>query len=76
MKMKIMLAAVGIALLAAPLAAENVNGFENFTLSRDDCASSAQAALTDFSSRTRTVAEWVLRKFNSFKPMGFLLILY
>ena len=41
-------------MLAAPLVAENVNGFENFTISRNDYKSSSSSVLADFSSRTRT----------------------
>ena len=41
-------------MLAVPLVAENVNGFENFTLSRNDYKSNPSSALADFSSRTRT----------------------
>ena len=41
-------------MLAAPLVAENVNGFDNFTISRNDYKSSSSSVLADFSSRTRT----------------------
>ena len=41
-------------MLAVPLVAANVNGFENFTLSRNDYKSSSSSVLADFSSRTRS----------------------
>ena len=45
---------VAAMMLTVPLVAENVNGFENFTLSRNDYKSSSSSVLADFSSRTRT----------------------
>jgi len=45
---------VAAMMLAVPLVAENVNGFENFTLSRNDYKSNSSSVLADFSSRTRT----------------------
>ena len=41
-------------MLTVPLVAENVNGFENFTLSRNDYKSNSSSVLADFSSRTRS----------------------
>ena len=41
-------------MLAAPLIAASGNGFENFTLSRNDYKSSSSSVLADFSSRTRS----------------------
>ena len=70
MKEKIAVAMCAAVFAAAPLAAENVNGFENFTLSRNDSSASAQVAFADFSSRTRTFVEWVLARFSSFKRTG------
>ena len=66
------MAAVAI-LLAVPLVAANVNGFENFVLSRNDFKSNPSSALADFSSRTRTEAGADLPYFNSRKPTGFIL---
>ena len=45
---------VAAMMLTVPLVAENVNGFENFTLSRNDYKSSSSSVLADFSSRTRS----------------------
>ena len=45
---------VAAMMLAVPLVAENVNGFENFTLSRNDYKSNSSSVLADFSSRTRS----------------------
>ena len=45
---------VAAMMLAVPLVAANVNGFENFTLSRNDYKSSSSSVLADFSSRTRS----------------------
>ena len=52
MRMKLTVAAA--MMLIVPLVAENVNGFENFTLSRNDFKSNSSSVLADFSSRTRT----------------------
>ena len=52
MRMKLSVAAA--LMLTVPLVAENVNGFENFTLSRNDYKSNSSSVLADFSSRTRT----------------------
>ena len=52
MRMKLTVAAA--MMLAVPLVAENVNGFENFKLSRNDFKSNPSSVLADFSSRTRT----------------------
>ena len=53
MKTKLTLVASAF-LLAVPLVAANVNGFENFMLSRNDYKSNSSSVLADFSSRTRT----------------------
>ena len=45
---------VAAMMLAVPLVAANVNGFENFTLSRNDYKSNSSSVLADFSSRTRS----------------------
>ena len=60
-------------ILATPLVAANVNGFENFTLSRNDFKSTPSSALADFSSRTRTEGNAALQYFSSRKPTGFIL---
>ena len=52
--MRTRLTLVAAMMLAVPLVAENVNGFENFTLSRNDYKSSSSSVLADFSSRTRS----------------------
>ena len=73
MKKRLTLAASAALLLAAPLVAENVNGFENFVLSRNDFKSNPSSALADFSSRTRTEVNAALQYFSSRKPTGFIL---
>ena len=45
MKTKLTLAASATLLMSAPLAAANVNGFENFVLSRNDSRSSQAGAM-------------------------------
>ena len=73
MKMKLTFAASAILLVSAPLAAENVNGFENFVISRNDSAPSQPVAIADFSSRTHTEDAEDLDSFNSKKPCGSIL---
>ena len=73
MKTKQTLAASAALLLAVPLVAESVNGFENFTLSRNDYTSNQASALADFSSRTRTEDGTALASFSSRKPCGSIL---
>ena len=60
-------------MLAVPLMAESVNGFENFTLSRNDFKSNPSSTLADFSSRTRTEDGTALASFSSRKPCGTIL---
>ena len=60
-------------MLVAPLIAANVNGFENFVLSRNDYKSSSSSLIANFSSRTRTVVDSTLPKFRSIKPTGLFL---
>ena len=67
------LSAVVLAFAAVPLFAANVNGFENFTLSRDDGRPSPPAAIADFSSRTRTTIGGEINDFSSRKPCGLVL---
>ena len=57
-------------MLAVPLAAENVNGFENFVLSRGDYRANPSASIADFSSRTHTEDGRELVHFSSRKPCG------
>ena len=73
MKMKQTLAASAALLLAVPLMAESVNGYENFTLSRNDFRSNPPRAISGFSSRTHTDADAAMAKFNSRKPCGTIL---
>ena len=73
MKMKLTLGASAAFLLVVPLVAANVNGFENFVLSRSDSTSSQGSAIVDFSSRTRTEDGTALQYFSSRKPTGFIL---
>ena len=67
---KTTLAVLAALLMAVPLVAANVNGFENFVLSRSDYKSSPSSAIASFSSRTRTDNSWDLMRFNSYKPSG------
>ena len=71
MRRKLVFAAA--VMLSVPLVAENVNGFENFTLSRNDFKSNPSSALADFSSRTRTEDGTALASFSSRKPCGTIL---
>ena len=73
MKKRLTLTASAMLMLATPLVAENVNGFENFTLSRNDFKSNSSSVLADFSSRTRTEGNAVLSHFSSKEPKGFVL---
>ena len=59
--------------LALPLVAENINGFENFVLSRNDGTSSPPAAIANFSSRTHTEVGTVISHFSSKKPTPLIL---
>ena len=70
MKTKIMLAASAVLLLALPLVAANVNGFENFMLSRNDYKSNPSRSIAGFSSRTHTEDSWSLASFSSREPSG------
>ena len=72
MKTKMTLVAAAF-LLTVPLVAANVNGFENFVLSRNDFKSNPSSAIADFSSRTRTEGKIDLDYFSSRKPIGFIL---
>jgi hypothetical protein len=73
MKTKIALVASAAILAALPLVAANVNGFEDFVLSRNDYKSSSSSLIANFSSRTRTVVDSTLPKFRSTKPTGMVL---
>ena len=70
MKTKLVLAAAVTLLAAASLVAENVNGFENFVLSRNDFKSNPSSAIANFSSRTRLTISPTLVRFNSYRPSG------
>ena len=67
---KTTLAVSAALLLAVPLVAANVNGFENFVLSRNDYKSNPSRTIAGFSSRTRTEARWDLTYFSSYEPRG------
>lgn len=60
-------------MMVLPLVAENVNGFENFVLSRNDGTPSQPVAIADFSSRTHTEAGTVFSHFSSKKPTPLIL---
>ena len=67
-----MLTASAVLLLALPLVAANVNGFENFVLTREP-ASSSSSTISSFSSRTRTAIISTIMRFNSGKPCGIMI---
>ena len=60
-------------MMVLPLVAENVNGFENFVLSRNDGTPSQPGAIADFSSRTHTEVGTVIGHFSSKKPTPLIL---
>ena len=70
MKPRVVIALLAALLATASLVAANVNGFENFVLSRNDGRASAPATIAAFSSRTHTDASWDLTRFSSYKPSG------
>ena len=70
MKTKLIIAASTVLMLSASLVAANVNGFENFVLSRNDFKSNSSSAIANFSSRTRMTISPTLVHFNSYKPTG------
>ena len=70
-----MLTALAVMLQAMSLVAANVNGFENFVLTRNDYKSVSSSAIADFSSRTRTVATATITRFNSGKPCGITILI-
>ena len=70
MKTKLTLATAATLLVVAPLVAANVNGFENFVLSRNDYKSNSSQSITGFSSRTHTESSWDLASFSSRDPTG------
>ncbi|MBR3221128.1 MAG: hypothetical protein IKF72_02765 [Kiritimatiellae bacterium] len=70
MKTKLVSAAAITLLAAVPLVAANVNGFENFVLSRNDYKSNPSSTIASFSSRTRLTISPALVHFNSYKPSG------
>ena len=70
MKPKVVIALSAALLATAPLVAENVNGFENFVLSRNDYKSNPSRSITGFSSRTHTESSWDLAFFSSREATG------
>ena len=74
MKARTTIVTVGL-MLAMPLVAENINGFENFVLSRGDFKSNPSSAIADFSSRTHTEDTREISDFSSRKPRGTFIIL-
>ena len=75
MKPNVVIALSAALLSAASLVADNVNGFENFVLSRNDGHASVPAAVAGFSSRTRTKASASLKHFSSRKPAGAVIVI-
>ena len=67
---KLLTICAGVLLLSVPLVAANVNGFENFVLSRNDYKSNPSRSIAGFSSRTHTEASWSLASFSSREPSG------
>ena len=76
MKKKLMLAASTTLLMSAPLAAANVNGFENFVLSRNDYKSNPSQSMAGFTSRTYTESSWDLAFFSSREPTGSVITIF
>ena len=70
MKPKVVIALSASLLAIASLVAANVNGFENFVLSRNDYKSNSSQSITGFSSRTHTESSWDLASFSSREPTG------
>ena len=70
-----MLTALAVMLQAMSLVAANVNGFENFVLTRNDYKSVSSSAIADFSSRTRTSGTATIFRFNSGKPCGITILI-
>ena len=70
MKTKLIIAASTVLMISASLVAANVNGFENFVLSRNDFKSTQSSTIANFSSRTRMTISPTLVHFNSYKPAG------
>ena len=67
---KLLIIGAAVLLLSVPLVAANVNGFENFVLSRNDHTSNPSQSIADFSSRTRTEVSGPLESFSSHEPSG------
>ena len=70
MKPKVVIALSAVLLATASLVAANVNGFENFVLSRNDYKSNPSQSIAGFSSRTHTESSWNLAFFSSREPTG------
>ena len=70
MKPKVVIALSAALLAAAPLVAANVNGFENFVLSRNDHKSNPSQSMAGFTSRTHSESSWALAFFSSREPTG------
>ena len=70
MKPNVVIALSAALLSAASLVADNVNGFENFVLSRNDYKSNPSRSIAGFSSRTHTEDSWSLASFSSREPSG------
>ena len=76
MKQRIVIALSAALLAAASLVAANVNGFENFVLSRNDYKSNPAQSIAGFSSRTHTESSWNLAFFSSREPTGIFITIH
>ena len=76
MKPKVVIALLAALLAAASLVAANVNGFENFVLSRNDYKSNPAQSIAGFSSRTHTESSWNLAFFSSREPTGIFITIH
>ena len=76
MKPKVVIALSAALLSAASLVADNVNGFENFVLSRNDYKSNPSQSMAGFTSRTYTESSWDLAFFSSREPTGSVITIF
>ena len=65
-----------VASMALSLVAANVNGFENFVLSRNDYKSNPSQSMAGFTSRTYTESSWDLAFFSSREPTGSVITIF
>jgi hypothetical protein len=74
MKQKFVIALSAALVATVSLVAANVNGFENFVLTRNDCKSNSSQSITGFSSRTHSESSWNITYFSSRESTGMFII--